>query len=181
LLKNIQTVILIKNIPFSKGILLTLGWLGQQGMWRRVFVTLYMFPRLYKTKCILVDEPLPNYKFLGCKKDDIWAAGQPNQVVIGEVSLFYEGTTFRWKVGSCVMKDKAFSQDSVKYLGYVKKCLVFLKEHNAIIIDLEMCGSDKVLHAFSIEWMLDAFMEGKVFCYTERSEFLVAGDYTALA
>jgi hypothetical protein len=141
----------------------------------------YMFPRLYKTKCILVDEPLPNYKFLGSTKDDIWAAGQPNQVVIGEVSLFYEGTTFRWKVGSCVMKDKAFSQDSVKYLGYVKKCLVFLKEHNAIIIDLEMCGSDKVLHAFSIDWMLDALMEGKVFCYTERSEFLVAGDNTALA
>jgi hypothetical protein len=59
--------------------------------------------------------------------------------------------------------------------------LVFLKEHNAIIIDLEMCGSDKVLHAFSIECMLDAFMEGKVFCYAERSEFLVAGDNTAVA
>jgi hypothetical protein len=29
--------------------------------------------------------------------------------------------------------------------------------------------------------MLDAFMEGKGFCYTERSEFLVAGDNTALA
>jgi len=58
---------------------------------------------------------------------------------------------------------------------------VFLKEHNAIIIDLEMWGSDKVLHAFSIECMLDAFMAGKVFCYTERSEFLVAGDNTGLA
>jgi hypothetical protein len=141
----------------------------------------YMFPRLYKTKCILVDEPLCNYKFLGCTKDDIWAVGQPNQVVIGEVSLLYEGTTFRWKVGSCVMKDKAVSLDSVKYLGYVKKCLVFLEEHNVIIIDLEMCGSNKVLHAFSIECMLDAFMEGKVFRYAERSEFLVAGDNTALA
>jgi hypothetical protein len=140
----------------------------------------YMFPRLYKTKCILVAEPLPSYKFLGTTADDTWAEGQPNQLVIGEVSLFYTGNTFRWKIGSCVTKDRIFSPESAKYLGYVKKCLEFIKEHNGITIDLEMCGSDKVLHAFSVEWLLDAFMDGKVFCYTERTDFLVAGDNTVL-